>query len=380
MNLHVVSLPHTQTTHEFDHCAYTAKVRKFCGMMRDQGHHVVLYAGDENEADCDELVTCITRAEQDALLPQEPWFSAGIQAVDWDASRPYWRLFNGRVIEGLRERKAERDIVCLITGCSQQEIIDAFPYPQHIVVEFGVGYGGIAAPFQVYESYAWMHAVYGQRFGATQADGRFFDAVIPNYFTVDEFPFQEERSDPYYVFMSRMTPRKGYEIAIETTARIGARLLIAGDGGDRPQADHVEYVGHVNAAQRGELLSGALGTFMSTLYLEPFGGVAVESLLSGTPVISTDFGAFPELIAQGEDGFRCRIMAEFEEAALAVAAFSDESRAAMRRRAQGRFGTGPVGLQYKRYFDQLATLWGDGFHTSRRPSGGEALSTAIMES
>lgn len=62
--LHIVSLPHTQTTAEYTHCAYTQKVRKFCNMMSDLGHEVILYASEENEARVSELVTVITKDEQ----------------------------------------------------------------------------------------------------------------------------------------------------------------------------------------------------------------------------------------------------------------------------------------------------------------------------
>ena len=41
MRLHVVSLPHSQTTRGFDTCAFTAKVRKFADMMRSLGHEVI---------------------------------------------------------------------------------------------------------------------------------------------------------------------------------------------------------------------------------------------------------------------------------------------------------------------------------------------------
>lgn len=300
--LHLCGLPHTQTTEEFLHCAYTQKVVKACRMWRREGFRVVLYAGDENEADCSELVTCITRAEQERLFAEEGWADGDIRAVNWDPGRPYWRLFNERVIAEINKRKDPHDIICLITGAPQQQILDAFPFPRHLCVEFGVGYSGIAAPFQIYESYAWMHAVYGQRMGAMQADGRFFDAVIPNYFEVDDFPFMWRRPEPYYVFMSRMTPRKGYEIAIQTTERIGAKLLIAGEGGDRPQAPHVEYIGHVDTEARGRLLAGARGTFMSTLYVEPFGGVAVESMLcfpEETQVRAVDVEAVHERVYTG---------------------------------------------------------------------------------
>lgn len=50
MVFHFVSLPHTQTTLEYEACAYTSKVRKFCNMMKSLGHTVYLYASVENEA------------------------------------------------------------------------------------------------------------------------------------------------------------------------------------------------------------------------------------------------------------------------------------------------------------------------------------------
>lgn len=351
--LHVISLPHTQTTHDFDHCAFTAKVRKFCGMMGAQGYKTILYAGDENEADCDELVTCITRKEQERLF--DWWESGAVQNVSWDWKEEHWQLFNGRVIEALRERVQDRDIICLMTGLAQQPIIDAFP--NHIVAEIGVGYAGIATKYRVFESHAWMHAIYGQHQTAAGADGHFFDAVIPNFFDEDEFP--AGTGGDYLAFLSRMTPRKGYQIAFDAAKATGRKIKVGGVGGDRPELDYVEYLGMVKPKARSELLGGALATFMPTLYLEPFGSVVVESLLCGTPVICTDWGAFPELVEHGVDGFRCRSQREFNEA---VELCKGLDRDLIRERAQGRYNFEAVGRQYDTFFKRLNTLWDKGFY------------------
>lgn len=348
--LHCVALPHTQTTSEFLHCAYTQKIVKFCGMMRDQGFEVILYAGDENDADVDELVVCMPKERQEELLSEADWYSSGeIFSVDWDPSLPYWVEFNAKVIANLMVRKQPGDIICLTVGDPHRVILEAFPFPEHLVVETGVGYSGVAAPFRVYESYAWMHTVYGQYMGAMSGDGRVDDAVIPNFFETADFPQGDGQGD-YFLYMSRMTHRKGYGIAVETTRQIGAQLLIAGVGGDSVDEPHVTHVGLANSKLRAELLGGARATFVPTLYIEPFGGVAVESMLCGTPVLCTDWGAFTETVSHGEDGFRCRTIDEFVAGAL----FVDElDRQSIRERAQSRFSIEKIGAEYTRYFQRI---------------------------
>lgn len=361
--LFTVGLPHTQPSAEFLHCAYTTKTVRFPGMMKAQGFRTVLLSGDECDADVDELVTIMPRKEQEELLAEYDWYPANISAVDWNHNLPFWRVFNERAIEALRERVKEGDWICLISGRPYTPIIEAFPDQ---CVEFGIGYSGTAAPFRVFESYSWMHAVYGWQAGdPMMADGQFFDAVISNSFPVEDFPPPnpdgvDNGRDPYYVFMSRMTWRKGYQIAFDATANIGATLKVAGVPGDEPLPDHVEHVGLVDAKQRGELLSRAQAVFLPTIYVEPFGGVAAESLLCGTPVIATDWGAMPELIEQGVDGFRCRTLKEFEEAALSVDSLD---RKAIRGRAQARFGLEPVGSRYADYFHRLGLLKSGGFYS-----------------
>src|SRR5439155_361385 len=95
-----------------------------------------------------------------------------------------------RAIYDMRRVIEPRDFICLIAGRCQQPIADAFP--QHISVEYGVGYEGIFSQFCVFESYAHMANVYGQ---AKITRGRFFDAVIPNYFDPADFQSSLEPCD-----------------------------------------------------------------------------------------------------------------------------------------------------------------------------------------
>src|ERR1044072_3104135 len=197
MRFHVVSLPHTQTTKAYSHCAYTEKVRKFCDMMMARGHEVFLYAGEENEANCTDHIVCITKNEQRELIGVEG--PADNLKAEFDPNAIYWQLMNAKAARAIKENAKPQDFVCLIAGRCQQQIATALP--DLMSVEFGIGYGGTFSPYRDFESYAWMHMVYGaQSRDPHTADGNAFDAVIPNYYDPEEFPYSEEKED-YFLYM-----------------------------------------------------------------------------------------------------------------------------------------------------------------------------------
>jgi len=351
MRFHVVSVPHTQVTLEYSACAFTEKVRKFCIMMTSLGHEVYLYAGDQNVAPCTEHVPCFTEEERLAHCGGKHF----IEAV-WDANYGLWVDFNRRVASEIRRRAQQQDIVCIIGGTAnaplERELSDL------LVVEFGIGYPGSFAKYRVFESYAWMHATYGAQTpgGAAAADGRWFDAVIPGYFEVDQFEPKYEKDD-YFFFIGRLIDRKGLHIATEVCQRLGKRLIIAGQG-ETPKWG--EYVGLVGPEQRNAIMANARAVFMPTIYLEPFGNVAVEAQACGTPAITTDWGAFTETVKHGVTGYRCRSLQEFCDAARNCDTLDYH---AIRKHAVENYSLEVVAQKYDAYFRRLLTLWGDGWYS-----------------
>ena len=156
MRFHVVSLPHTQTTKQFVNCAYTEKVRRFCNMMKSLGHEVYLYAGDQNEAEVTELISCITEEQRLKSLNGQHFTSGS-----FDYTKQHWVSFNKNAINEIGKRIKQKDFICLIGGHAHKIIADSFP--NHISVEFGVGYSGVFSPYKVFESYSWMHSIYAQK-------------------------------------------------------------------------------------------------------------------------------------------------------------------------------------------------------------------------
>lgn len=366
MRLHLTGLPHTDLTNETTVCAYTAKARKACEMLKAEGHEVVSYWGPETDADVAEHVPCYTKKQQVKWYGEvDPNLQPTANAFD-SASEP-WQVMNKRTIRELKKRLEPHDIILLTAGLAHKQVKDAFP--EHLTCEWGVGYYGIFDRFCCYESYAWMHHLYGKY---DIQDGRWFDTVIPNFFRPEDFSLGTGK-EGYLLFMGRLIQRKGLLVAADIARETGMTLVIAGPGADYWSEGYLRtldgcvvegdiiYIGTVDAKQRSELMGNASAVLCPTIYIEPFGGVAVEAQMTGTPAITTDFGAYSETV---QPEWRFRTLAEgiacVEEAK--TASKSKFRRSALRERAIQNYSLEAVGPQYSRWFSNLGLLWKEGWY------------------
>jgi glycosyltransferase involved in cell wall biosynthesis len=366
--LHVVSLPHTTLTEKHATCAYSMKVLKFVKMMRSEGARVVLYGPDEIECEPDEHVVITTQADRERWGFGEG-FDTALTPFLWDASQPYWFEANTRAIDALRERVSKYDYLCLIAGWAQQPIAHAVAgaaYNNPITVEWGVGYEGIFTTLCAFESYSWMHHVYGLQ---KHVNGRAFDQVIPNFFDTAQFRMARKPDGDYLLYIGRLVHRKGPHIALEIAKKMGMKLKVAGPGATEwsskkivaPEVTlegDVEYLGTVGFEERSELMANAAAILVPTLYIEPFGGVAVEAMLTGTPVVASDWGSFTEIVTPGV-GARFRTL---RQGVAAVKSVQFLDRKQIRAHAIAHYSLQAVGQMFTRWFDQLDTLWGSGWY------------------
>lgn len=355
MRLHIVSLPHTQTTYAYSWCAYTQKVVKLCNMMMSLGHEVYLYSGWENEAACTQHVTIVNPEDHAKWWPQHKWTSKtpGIFG-DWEKTSPCWVEMNKRAVREIRKRCSMSDIVGAIVGVCQEPLSKI----GLICAEWGIGYEGVLGSDvpKAWESYAHRHYVHGM---IRDNILRPLDCVIPNSFELKHFP--QGSGGNHFVYLGRMIGNKGVETAAAVCRALGAKLVLAGQGvkshtrglivtddGMNIRGD-VEYVGVVNPQERAKLLGGARGAFVATKYLGPFEGVAVEAMLCGTPVLTTDWGCFVETVQQGVSGYRCNSEKQFVEAAKKI---GELDRGKVREWAM-QYTTDRVQYQYQEWFQSL---------------------------
>ncbi len=360
--LHVVGLPHTSLEDEFSWCAYTGKVRRFATMMKGESVDVLVYHSGSHDpsgtGDITDYVQIFSEEERIARFNKyqksAPPFNSEI-----------FSEFNFRCISAINQKisKEHHNIICLIGGTAQSDVAKAF---QNLpVVEFGVGYAGVLPnTFRCFESYSWMHVVYGATMGAYEADGRNYDTVIPNYYNPEDFSLQLNTAprDGYLLYLARTDPRKGVNTAIEVAKATGAKLVIAGNGPRDFDTSgvNVKDIGFVKPEQRRTLLQGARALIQPTNFLEPFGGCVAEALLSGVPVLTSDWGAFAETVVPGRDGFRCRTLSEYIKAWNWTGNEADLYRDERFRQAVLRFSVDNVKFKYLIWLKRIAELYTPG--------------------
>lgn len=357
LRFHLLGLAHLETNRNNSSCAYTQKIIKLANMIKEYGHTIYFYGVEGSEVTCDEFIQVST---QDMLKQTYGEYDRTTNFFKHDPNDLAHLTFNFNTIKAIMERKQEKDILLCTMGNYQKTIADAVKL---LTIEPGIGYSGVFSKHRVFESYAWMHYVYGlQRI----EDGGWYDAVIPNYFNVNDFPFCPKKQD-YLIYFGRIISRKGIQIASEVAKATGNELYVVGQGNLENAGEglhlsgekHIKYHSAVGPEQRAELIGNAKAVLMPTYYLEPFGGVNVEAQLCGTPVITTDWGAFPETVLHGVTGFRCRV---FEEFCWAVKNIDQIDPKTCREWAENNYSMERIGKMYEEYFQRIYRLFHKGWY------------------
>lgn len=137
------------------------------------------------------------------------------------------------------------------------------------------------------------------------------------------------------------------------------RLLLVGEGPDRPQVEHycresgicdsITFIGGVQVVE--ELLVGA-DLFLLPSETESFGLAALEALSCEVPVIATRVGGLPEVVDDGRTGYLLPVGDVDAMAAAAARLLADDALRARlgaegRRQALARFAEDDIVARYR---------------------------------
>jgi glycosyltransferase involved in cell wall biosynthesis len=186
-----------------------------------------------------------------------------------------------------------------------------------------------------------------------------------------------DEDDPYLLCLARICADKGQHIAIEVARRTGMRLVLAGKVEATPESeeyymtqvlpridgDRVVHRGNVVGQEKASLLAGATALLAPIQWEEPFGLSCVEAMASGTPAISMNRGAAPELIDDGFTGFLVR---DVDEMVTAVGRVGEIDPARCAAVARKRFSPVAMADGYLRMYERTGSSVGsfDGEATS----------------
>ncbi len=202
--------------------------------------------------------------------------------------------------------------------------------------------------------------------------------VIPNFvdtrrFLPDPRPTLREhlapRGERILVHLSNFRSVKRAPDAVRVFAKVRtalpARLLLIGDGQDRPEALHLAQsldvksdVIFLGKQDDVESLLAVADLLLLPSADEAFGLAALEGLSCGVPVIATAVGGVPEVVEDGTCGFLLPVGDVGGMADAALALLTDASRhaafrAAARRRAVERFDTSQIVPRYEAYYRDI---------------------------
>jgi len=200
--------------------------------------------------------------------------------------------------------------------------------------------------------------------------------VIPNFVDPDVFAPRRRRTHMLapagtrvLMHASNFRPVKNVEMVVRIFAavheRMDARLVMVGDGPDKPRAEqlarelgvarHVLFLGNQEVME--ELLPLA-DVFLLPSSTESFGLVALEAMSAGVPVVASRVGGLPELIESGVTGF---LEPPGNLGAHVRAVMSLLEDGALRRRfgragrkvAREQFEVGRVVERYRKVYEEL---------------------------
>ena len=197
--------------------------------------------------------------------------------------------------------------------------------------------------------------------------------VVHNSLDLDLYDFRPtpkgRNGEPYLAWLGKIMPWKGLDRAIEVAKKTNMRLVFAGvlDETNHPESrayfkqkiepeidgDQIQFLGPADLKLKNELLGNATAFLNPISWAEPFGMVAIESMATGTPVISFAKGGPTEIIEHGKSGM---LVNSAKEMIAAVSSISEIDRRSCRRVVETKFSSTVMTGNYVKLYREAVAL------------------------
>lgn len=167
------------------------------------------------------------------------------------------------------------------------------------------------------------------------------------------------KDDNYFLWMAGTDwgEGKGLFTTIMIAKKMGFRLIIAGTGKNQDiinqikaaEDDKIKYVGALNGLPKALTISGANAFILLTQLPDACPTTVSEALMSGTPLITSDYGSMPELM-DPKVGFVCKNHSDFAKAITKVDTIKPED---CRDYAMENFSHTVAAKKYLRYYQNM---------------------------
>lgn len=377
INLHILAVPHAITSRVDNMicCAFTQTIVNFAKGMKKLTDYNLIHYGHE-DTDINLFHEHVTVNNNDDFK-KSGYFDKDFtkQSYVWSEEHQAYKSFIKNSVEEIKNR-AKKDDFVLMLGGFHYWVMRGIEHLPVTIVDFSVGHRFVYTDYAVYVTHAHMQAMYGKHhadyvnykqandhFNSLKGKNykvididnrtsydwddivedirkgiqctynyrshqealdipRWGDAVIPIPVDPNDFHYRDEtEKENYFLYCARLNYSKGIEIAVKVAQRLDTKLIMAGQ--NNPEwglgyklPKQVEYLGgSVGPEKRKDLMSKAKLMFAPTLLNEPGPTVVYEGGLSGTPIVSTDWGGFTNNVIHGVTGYRCRSFEQFVWAA-----------------------------------------------------------------
>jgi glycosyltransferase involved in cell wall biosynthesis len=189
-----------------------------------------------------------------------------------------------------------------------------------------------------------------------------YDDMVHNGIDLTVYPVREDKDD-YLVYIGRANSDQGPAEAIAIARRAGLPMKMILKRSEPPEREYfereiqpllasdVELYENVSHELKVEILGRARAMVFPIRWPEPFGLVMVEAMACGTPVVTTNWGAAPEIVDDGVTGFRRDGADDLVDALEKVRTISP---ADCRNRVEERFSVRSMVEGYEAIYERVA--------------------------